>query len=239
MNAWAPMPNHYWRLFNGSGFSLPMVNLGQTVVTAEGFLCLTRQVRTLAGMMQNVVPYILQLMQSLAPQQLIPQPTLQSESHPRNVIRTPPKLDTLLLGFDYVRKQLRQVNQRLDEVQKEFLKSKEELDESYKGGSPFVSEIQDRSILANFRLPSLESYDNSSDPSKYIAAFRTQMALYDTADAFMCRVFQTTLKRPTRMWYTVDSNQHPSPRSTHSRRSSNSTSRQAPDQGPRSSRSST
>ncbi|RRT51238.1 hypothetical protein B296_00049096 [Ensete ventricosum] len=125
------------------------------------------------------------------------------------------------------------------ECQKEFLKSKEELDESYKGGSPFVSEIQDISVLANFRLSSLESYDNSSDPSEYIAAFRTQMALYDTADAFMCRVFPTTLKRPTRMWYIVDSNQHPSPRSTHSRRSSNSTSRQAPDQGPQSSHSST
>ncbi|RZS07092.1 hypothetical protein BHM03_00037846 [Ensete ventricosum] len=35
--------------------------------------------------------------------------------------------------------QLRQVNQRLDEVQREFVKSKEEICESFKGGSLFVS----------------------------------------------------------------------------------------------------
>ncbi|RWW82400.1 hypothetical protein BHE74_00009123 [Ensete ventricosum] len=49
-----------------------------------------------------------------------------------------------------------QVHQRLDEVQKEVLKSKEEFGESSKGGSPFTPEIQDKPLSANFRLPSLE-----------------------------------------------------------------------------------
>ncbi|RRT43109.1 hypothetical protein B296_00034757 [Ensete ventricosum] len=55
-----------------------------------------------------------------------------------------------------LREQIRQVNQRLDDVQREFVKSKEELDESSKGGSSFVPEIQGKPIPTNFRLPRLK-----------------------------------------------------------------------------------
>ncbi|RRT66408.1 hypothetical protein B296_00002602 [Ensete ventricosum] len=78
------------------------------------------------------------------------------------------------------------VNQRLDEVRREFIKSKEEVGESSKGRSSFVLEIQDEPVLLGFRLPALEHYDGSSDPSEHIAAFRAQMALYDTSDSLMC-----------------------------------------------------
>ncbi|RWV76799.1 hypothetical protein GW17_00062474 [Ensete ventricosum] len=60
-------------------------------------------------------------------------------------------------SVDSLRAQLPRVNQRLDEVQKEFIKSKEELGESSKGSSPFVPQIQDKLISTNFRLPLLES----------------------------------------------------------------------------------
>ncbi|RZS07022.1 hypothetical protein BHM03_00037783 [Ensete ventricosum] len=60
----------------------------------------------------------------------------------------------------------------LDEVQSEFMKSKEELGECSKGRSSFVLEIQEKPIQNNFRLPALESYDGSSDPSEQIATFR-------------------------------------------------------------------
>ncbi|RRT68353.1 hypothetical protein B296_00029691 [Ensete ventricosum] len=72
-----------------------------------------------------------------------------------------------------------------------IVKSKEELGESSKGGSPFVLEIQDRPILTRFRLPSLESYDGDFDPAEHVTAFRAQMTLYDTSDALICRCFLT------------------------------------------------
>ncbi|RWW87403.1 hypothetical protein BHE74_00003773 [Ensete ventricosum] len=100
-----------------------------------------------------------------------------------------------------MREQVRQVHQRLDEVQKEVLKSKGEFGESSKGGSPFTPEIQDKLLPANFKLPALELYDGSCDLAEHVATFRTQMALYDTSDALMCRAFPTTLRGPTRTWY--------------------------------------
>ncbi|RZS20052.1 hypothetical protein BHM03_00052551 [Ensete ventricosum] len=91
------------------------------------------------------------------------------------------------------------MNRRLDEVQKEFIKTKEELEESSKGGSPFAPDIQDKPIPTSFRLPTLKSSDGGLDPAEHVAAFRAQMALHDTSDALICRVFPTTLRRPARM----------------------------------------
>ncbi|RZS10690.1 hypothetical protein BHM03_00041949 [Ensete ventricosum] len=67
---------------------------------------------------------------------------MQPASCSWNVIHVPTKLDAISSdSTDSVGEQLRQVNQRLDEVQREFVKSKEEIGESSKGGSPFVPEI--------------------------------------------------------------------------------------------------
>ncbi|RWW63586.1 hypothetical protein BHE74_00029219, partial [Ensete ventricosum] len=85
----------------------------------------------------------------------------------------PLELDTLPSdSTDSLRAQLRNVNQRLDKVQKEVTKSKEEAGESLKGGSSFTPGIQDKPIPTNFRLPTLESYNGSADLAEHVAAFR-------------------------------------------------------------------
>ncbi|RZR84798.1 hypothetical protein BHM03_00011679 [Ensete ventricosum] len=61
----------------------------------------------------------------------------RSQSRSCDPIQTGPDLDTLLSDTaDSLREQVRQVHQRLDEVQKEVLKSRGEIGESSKGGSP-------------------------------------------------------------------------------------------------------
>ncbi|RZR97644.1 hypothetical protein BHM03_00026873 [Ensete ventricosum] len=111
-------------------------------------------------------------------------------SHSRDIAHVPSELDVISSdSIDSVREQLCQVNQGLDEIQRKYVKSKEEVGESFKGGSLFVPEIQDKPITPNFHLPSLESYDGNSDPSEHVAAFRAQMALYDTSDSLMYRAF--------------------------------------------------
>ncbi|RRT49131.1 hypothetical protein B296_00024983 [Ensete ventricosum] len=98
----------------------------------------------------------------------------------------PQDLDTLSSdSTNSFRMQLQLMNERLDKVQKEVTKSKEEVGENLKHKSPFAPEIRDKPVLTNFRLPILESYNGSSDPTEHVAAFRAQMALYDSSDALM------------------------------------------------------
>ncbi|RZR85613.1 hypothetical protein BHM03_00012631 [Ensete ventricosum] len=132
-----------------------------------------------------------------------PTPTpARSQSRSYNPVPTEPDFDTLSTDTaDSLREQVRRVHQRLDKVQKEVLKSREEVGESSKGGSPFTPEIQVKPLPATFRLPALEPYDGSGDPTEHIATFHAQVALYDTSEALMCRAFPTTLRGSARAWY--------------------------------------
>ncbi|RWW48451.1 hypothetical protein BHE74_00045472 [Ensete ventricosum] len=123
----------------------------------------------------------------------------RSQSRSCDPVQTSPDFGTLSSdSADSLREQVCQVHQWLDEVQMEVLKSKGEIGESSKGGSPFTPEIQGKPLPTSFRLLTLELYDGSDDPTEHIAAFRAQMALYDTSDALMCRALPTTLRGPAR-----------------------------------------
>ncbi|RWW40608.1 hypothetical protein BHE74_00053969 [Ensete ventricosum] len=230
-----PTPNYFSRMMIDPGFPSPTSKPAPFVITAEAFLGLTNQVQALAGMVQTIVPYLAQLIQSAtqqpAPPTTFPQtespvapnretqleaeppqrqameahaasPTAalaRSQSRSCDPVQNSPDFDTLSSeSVDSLREQVCQVHQRLDEVQKEVLKSKGEIGESSKGGSPFTPEIQGKPLPASFRLPTLELYDASGDPTEHIAAFCAQMALYDASDALMCRAFPTTLRGPAR-----------------------------------------
>ncbi|RWW36471.1 hypothetical protein BHE74_00058504 [Ensete ventricosum] len=122
----------------------------------------------------------------------------RSQSRSCDPIQTNPDFNTLSSDTaNSLREQVGQVHQRLDEVQKEILKSKGEIGESSKSASSFTPEIQGKPLSTTFRLPTLELYDGSGDPTEHIVVFRAQMALYDTSDALMCQAFPTTLRGPT------------------------------------------
>ncbi|RRT82750.1 hypothetical protein B296_00000346 [Ensete ventricosum] len=177
------------------GFSSPVSNPAPFVVTAEAFLGLTSQVQALAGMVQTIVSYLPQLMHSTthqpAPPMVLPQtkspvapnrgPRLKRNHHSAKSwkLAQPPRLWC----------QLRH---------KVTPAIRGEIGESSKGGSPFTPEIQGKPFPATFRLPTLEPYDGSGDPTKHITTIPAQMALYDTSNALMCRAFPTTLRGSAR-----------------------------------------
>ena len=47
----------------------------------------------------------------------------------------------------------------------------------------------------------MESYDGSKDPLDHLGSFKTLMHLQGVANKIMCRAFPTTLKGPTRVWF--------------------------------------
>ncbi|RZR93104.1 hypothetical protein BHM03_00021531 [Ensete ventricosum] len=208
-----PTPNCFWRMMTDPGFPSPASNPASFVVTAEAFLGLTSQVQALAGMVQTIspagpsrgAPPEVEPSQHQVAEAHVASPTLtpaRSQSRSCDPVQTGPDLDTLSSDIaDSLREQVRRVHQRLDEVHKEVLKSRGEVGESSKGGSPFTLEIQAKPLPATFRLPALEPYDGSGNPTEHIAAFRAQMALYDTSDVLMCRAFSTTLRGPAKIWY--------------------------------------
>ncbi|RWW64770.1 hypothetical protein BHE74_00027973 [Ensete ventricosum] len=154
-----PTPNRFWRMMTDLGFPSPASNPAPFVVTTKAFLGLTSQVQALAGMVQTIVLHLPQLVHSTAHQSVHPAAPPQTESP------TAPN--------------------RVAPPEKEVLRSRVEVGESSKGGSPFTPEIQAKPLPATFKLSALEPYEGTSDPTEHIAAFRAQMALYDTSDALM------------------------------------------------------
>ena len=67
--------------------------------------------------------------------------------------------------------------------------------------SPFTTLINSHPLPPKFKMPSLDSYDETRDPFDHIATFKTTMHLQRIPDEIMCRAFPTTLKGPARVWF--------------------------------------
>ncbi|RWW81429.1 hypothetical protein BHE74_00010162 [Ensete ventricosum] len=140
-----PTPNRYWRLFNDRGLAPPdpghspiTPGLGPPDVTTEAFLEHPR------GSAPH--PPVEATIEN--PNASVSQPPNRS----RDVMRLLPEPDVVSSdSTNSVRKQLCQVNQRLDEVQRDFVRSKEEVEETTKGGYPFAPKILDKPIPSNRR----------------------------------------------------------------------------------------
>ena len=67
--------------------------------------------------------------------------------------------------------------------------------------SPFTASVTSFPLPLKFRLPQLETYNESKDPLDHLESFKTLMHLQGVADEIMCKAFPTTLKGPARIWF--------------------------------------
>ena len=67
--------------------------------------------------------------------------------------------------------------------------------------SPFITSVSSFPLPLKFRMPQGESYDGSKDPLDHLESFKPLMHLQGVADEIMCKAFPTTLKGPTRIWF--------------------------------------
>ncbi|GKU89776.1 hypothetical protein SLEP1_g3870 [Rubroshorea leprosula] len=56
---------------------------------------------------------------------------------------------------------------------------------------------------AGFRIPQLETYDGTKDPDDHLHAFYSCMQAQNASDAFMCKIFPSTLRGNARTWKTT------------------------------------
>ncbi|KAJ0984602.1 hypothetical protein J5N97_002958 [Dioscorea zingiberensis] len=68
--------------------------------------------------------------------------------------------------------------------------------------SPFIPEILEAPLPTEFRMPSIETYNGTSDPVDHLESFKAMMLLYGSPDGIMCRAFPTTLRGVAQMWFT-------------------------------------
>ena len=67
--------------------------------------------------------------------------------------------------------------------------------------STFIASINSHPLPSKFKMPSLDSYNGTCNPCDHIATFKTTMHLQGIPNEIMCRAFPTTLKGPTRVWF--------------------------------------
>ena len=63
--------------------------------------------------------------------------------------------------------------------------------------SPFMAGVLHFPFPVKFRMPQIETFDETKDPMGHLNTYKNQMELYGYQDPMRCRVFAITLKGPT------------------------------------------
>ena len=91
---------------------------------------------------------------------------------------------------------------RVMEEMKDSMRKVNQVDDLiHRTNSPFIASITSHPLPSKFKMPALDSYDGKRDPCDHIATFKTTVHLHGFSDEIMCRAFPTTLKGPTRVWF--------------------------------------
>ena len=120
-------------------------------------------------------------------------PEQQNKSHPSVTDTTPPhivaKTQMMKEWMDFIMNALRgRVSSYLNDL-------------VHRIDSPFTTSVTSFPLPPKFRMPQLETYDESTDPLDDLESYKTLMQLQGVANEIMCMAFHTMLKGPARIWF--------------------------------------
>ena len=69
--------------------------------------------------------------------------------------------------------------------------------------TPFSREILEAPCLSKVKMPSVDLFDETTDPDDHVDVYKAQMYVQDVDDATCCRYVPATLKGIAQKWFTV------------------------------------
>ena len=67
--------------------------------------------------------------------------------------------------------------------------------------SPFTAEVLHFPLPAKFKMPQIETFNETKDPVDHLNTYKNQMELHGYQDPVRCRAFAITLKGPALAWF--------------------------------------
>ena len=67
--------------------------------------------------------------------------------------------------------------------------------------SPFTARVLHFPLLANFRMPQIETFDGTKDPIDHLNTYKNKMELHGYQDPIRCRAFAIMLKGQALAWF--------------------------------------
>ena len=71
----------------------------------------------------------------------------------------------------------------------------------FRADSPFTADVMEKPLPDKFKMPAMDSFDDTTDPVDHLDSYNSFMTLHAVPDEIMCRAFPTTLKASARIWY--------------------------------------
>ena len=96
----------------------------------------------------------------------------------------------------HLEKEMDQMMRVMDEMRENMRRKNHVEDLVHRTDSPFTASINGHPLPPKFKIPSLDSYDETCELFDYIATFKTTMHLQGVPDEIICKAFPTTLKGP-------------------------------------------
>ena len=108
---------------------------------------------------------------------------------------------TVTRRVPHLEREMDQIKKAMEEMKDSMKRANHVDDLIHRTDSPFIVSITSHPLSSKFKMPTLDSYDGTRDPCDHIATFKTTMHPQGVLDEIMCRAFPTTLKGPTRVWF--------------------------------------
>ena len=125
----------------------------------------------------------------------------QSQENRGNVEPKSHSRGTTSRRVPHLEREVDQMRKVMEEMRENMRRANPVEDLVHRTNSSFTASINNHPLPPKFKMPSLDSYNETRDPFDHIATFKSTMHLQGVPYEIMCRAFPITLKGLARVWF--------------------------------------